>query len=90
MNIRLEALKDMKEDLLMRRCKISDEVLDDELELKIPVMEYNYNDIKRSIMDKPQTIMVKKPPKLRIRPSMDLKAPNYSNSQVIEEEKASH
>jgi|DEB0MinimDraft_12_1074336.scaffolds.fasta_scaffold113127_2 hypothetical protein len=53
MNCRLEALKDMKEDLLMRRCKISDEIEEDEPELKIPVMEYNYNDIKRKIMEKP-------------------------------------
>lgn len=47
MNLRLQALKDMKEDLLMRKCKISDEIDDDELELKIPLNEYNYNDINR-------------------------------------------
>jgi len=45
MNLRLEALNDMKEDLLMRKCKISDEIKSDELEMVVRVLEYNYNDI---------------------------------------------
>ena len=50
MNLRLQALKDMKEDLLMRRCKIQDEIGEDEIELKVAINEYNYNDIRRDIM----------------------------------------
>ena len=50
MNLRLKALKDMKEDLLMRKSKISDEIMENDLEVKVPVMEYNYNHIKREIM----------------------------------------
>jgi len=50
-NLRVEALKDMKEDILMRQCKISDEILDDEMELVVPILEYNYNDIKREILE---------------------------------------
>lgn len=47
MNLRLQALKDMKEDLLMRRCKISDEIDDQELEINVRSMEYNFNNINR-------------------------------------------
>jgi len=62
MNLRLEALKDMKEDLLMRRCKISDEIEANELMLIVPVMEYNFNDIKREI--RPHPINVTLAPKV--------------------------
>lgn len=37
----------------MRRCKILDEINDEELEIKIPTNEYNFNDINRKIMLKP-------------------------------------
>jgi hypothetical protein len=56
MNLRLQALKDMKEDLMMRRCKILDEIEDEDVELKIPINNYNFNDIKRKIL--PQPIIV--------------------------------
>lgn len=58
MNLRLQALKDMKEDLLMKKCKISDEINEDELELRVAINEYNYNDINRQIMSKPIVINV--------------------------------
>jgi|APSaa5957512535_1039671.scaffolds.fasta_scaffold78511_1 hypothetical protein len=63
MNLRLEALKDIKEDLLMRKSKISDEINSDEDQLILPVMEYNFNSIDRKIMDKPVLIPVVKEPK---------------------------
>lgn len=71
MNLRLQALKDMKEDLLMRKCKISNEIEDHELELRIPVMEYNFNDIKRRIMPQPLIMqLIQQPePKRRIHSS---------------------
>jgi hypothetical protein len=47
MNLRLKALKDMKEDLLIRRSKISEEIVPDELAIEVPRMMYNYNYIKR-------------------------------------------
>jgi len=59
MNMRLEALRDMKEDLLMRRWLISDEIKKEEVELKVPVLEYCYNDIKRQIMPKPIIVKIK-------------------------------
>lgn len=62
MNLRLQALKDMKEDLLMRRGRIQDEIEEDENEIKIPINEYSYNDINRHIMLKPivQTVYLEK------------------------------
>lgn len=63
MNLRLEALKDIKEDLLMRKSKISDGINSDEEELVLPVMEYNYNFIGRNIMDKPILVPVVIEPK---------------------------
>ena len=47
MNLRLKALKDMKEDLLIRRSKISEEIVPDELAIEVPRMLYNFNYIKR-------------------------------------------
>lgn len=58
MNLRLEALKDIKEDLLMRKSKISDEIKPEEEILLPPVMEYNYNDIRRYIMAEPIIVPV--------------------------------
>jgi hypothetical protein len=54
MNLRLKALKDMKEDLLIRRSKISEEVIPGEYAIEVPIMEYNYNFIKREIMEQPK------------------------------------
>ena len=47
MNLRLKALKDMKEDMLIRRSKISEEIVPDELAIEVPRMLYNFNYIKR-------------------------------------------
>ena len=55
-SVRLEALKDMKEELLLRRCKIAEEVLEDEPEIKIPTLEYCFNDINRKILDQPKKV----------------------------------
>ena len=69
MNLRLEALKDIKEDLLMRKSKISDEIHPDEEELIPPVMEYNFNDINRPIMLEPVIVpVVVEKKKLRLVP----------------------
>lgn len=70
----------MKEDLLMRRCKILDEINDDELEIKIPTNELNSNDIYRKIMLKPivQTIF---PDKLKKR------NPYLAENEDVEESK---
>lgn len=69
MNLRLEALKDIKEDLLMRKSKISDEINPDEEDLVLPVMEYNYNDINRFIMPEPIIVPIEIPvKKLRLIP----------------------
>ena len=69
MNLRLEALKDIKEDLLMRKSKISDEINPDEEELVPPVMEYNFNDINRHIMLEPVIVpVVAEKKKLRLVP----------------------
>lgn len=69
MNLRLEALKDIKEDLLMRKSKISDEINPDEEELVLPVMEYNFNDINRPILLEPEIVpVVTEKKKLRLAP----------------------
>ena len=62
----------MKEDLLMRRGKISDEIDKEELELQVPVMEYNFNDIKRDLVEKPyiETVVPEILPK-RYKPDPD-------------------
>lgn len=54
MNLRLKALKHMKEDLLLRRSKIKDEINKDDYELLIRVLPYSFNDIKREIMSEPE------------------------------------
>ena len=81
MNLRLQALKDMKEDLLLRRCKILDEIEKDELELKIPIKTYNFNNIKRKILYQPIMVPeVIEPPKKRRGSSL-----NYSEEEKQEE-----
>lgn len=47
MNLRLKALKHMKEDLLLRNSKIQDEIGKDDLEIDVRVQLYSYNDINR-------------------------------------------
>ncbi len=51
MNIRLKALKEMKEEILMKKSKIADEINDDELNCQVPVLYYNHNNILRKILD---------------------------------------
>jgi hypothetical protein len=90
MNLRLQALKDMKEDLLMRKCKISDEIEENELELRIPVNEYNYNDVMRQILLKPIITTVQKDELKKRNPfpnQQDGEVKNVEN--IIEEEKHS-
>jgi hypothetical protein len=86
MNLRLLALKDMKEDLLMRRGKISDEIDEEELELQVPVMEYNFNDIKRDLVEKPyiETVVPEILPK-RYKPDPDSneESKNIENAMQI-------
>jgi len=86
MDLRIEALKERKEDLLMRRSKISDEINEDELELVLPVIELNYNDIKRKIMANPIIVsVIPEVPKARVSPRRDNDMDNASAH--IEEEK---
>lgn len=54
MNLRLKALKHMKEDLLLRRSKIKDEISKDDYELLVRIQPYSYNDINREIMAEPE------------------------------------
>ena len=51
MNIRLKALKEMKEEILMKKSKIAEEINDDELNCQVPVLYYNHNNILRKILD---------------------------------------
>lgn len=51
-------MKHMKEDLLLRRSQIKDEINKDDYELLVKVQPYCYNDIKREIMEKPEMKMV--------------------------------
>ena len=59
MNIRLKALKEMKEEILMKKSKIADEINDEDISCKVPVMFYNHNDIRREILAKPFQILIK-------------------------------
>ena len=43
MNIRLKALKEMKEEILMKKSKIADEILDEYISCVVPVLCYNHN-----------------------------------------------
>jgi hypothetical protein len=43
MNIRLKALKEMKEEILMKKSKIADEILDEDISCVVPVLCYNHN-----------------------------------------------
>ena len=52
-NIRLQALKDMKEELLMQKTMQSFEFGADELEPRVLIHEYSFNDIKRQILPHP-------------------------------------
>jgi hypothetical protein len=47
MNLRLKALKHMKEDLILRKSKIQDEIGKDDLEIDVRIHSYNFNDIQR-------------------------------------------
>jgi|TARA_B110001450_G_C17498286_1_gene431188 hypothetical protein len=77
MNLRLEALKDIKEDLLMRKSKISDEINPDEEQLILPVMEYNYNNMNREIMERPILVPdILVPKRKRIEPEQPESAVN--------------
>lgn len=77
MNLRLEALKDIKEDLLMRKSKISDEINPEEEQLILPVMEYNYNNMDREIMERPILVPdVAEPKRKRIVPEQPESAIN--------------
>ena len=85
MNLRLKALKHMKEDLLLRRSQIKDEISKDDYELVIRVQPYCYNDIKREIMLEPETQQVEVPIRKK-------RIPNYEgngneSSQSDREEK---
>ena len=53
MNLRLKSLKEMKEDMLMKKSRVGDELIPQDFELKIPIMEYNFNDIGRKILLEP-------------------------------------
>lgn len=59
MNIRLKALKEMKEEILMKKSKIADEINDEDINCFIPVLFYNHNDIYRDILNKPAEIYIK-------------------------------
>jgi hypothetical protein len=86
MNLRLKALKDMKEDLLIRRSKISEEIIPDEYAIEVPIMEYNYNDIKRSIMQEPkEELFIPVQKKLRLQPDPaenQQMNPNMNNNEM--------
>lgn len=53
MNIRLKALKEMKEEILMKKSKIADEINDEDTISVVPVLFYNHNCIYREILKKP-------------------------------------
>lgn len=59
MNIRLKALKEMKEEILMKKSKIADEFNDENLSCFVPVLYYNHNCIQRDILGKPMEIYLK-------------------------------
>jgi len=52
-NLRLKALKELKEDIQMKKNKVPHEIESTEEELIVPVLEYNYNCINREIMEHP-------------------------------------
>jgi L-lysine 2,3-aminomutase len=52
-NLRLKALKELKEDIQMKKNKVPREIENAEEELIVPVLEYSYNHIDREIMDHP-------------------------------------
>ena len=56
MNFRLKALKEMKEDIIIKRSFVPNEILECEYELKVPLLAYNFNDINRDILEKPVII----------------------------------
>lgn len=59
MNIRLKALKEMKEEILMKKSKIAEEINDEDVNCFVPVLFYNHNDIYRDILSKPSEIYIK-------------------------------
>ena len=52
-NLRLKALKDLKEEIKIKKNKVPHEIENHEEELIVPVLEYGYNHISREIMDHP-------------------------------------
>lgn len=58
----------MKEDLLLKRSKIKDEITKDDYEVQVKVQPFCYNDINRKIMEKPEMVEVRIPaPKKRLQ-----------------------
>ena len=60
MNLRLKSLKEMKEDMLMKKSRVGEELTSHDLELKVPIMEYDFNDIGRKILLEHYKMMVTK------------------------------
>ena len=63
MNVRLKCLKDIKEDLILNRTPVPNEILDDEFEQPVPILSYNYNNINREILKMPDLEEIIIPPR---------------------------
>ena len=50
MNLKLKSFHDMKEDLLLKKSGIYDEIDKEDLEALVPILEYNQNNINRKIL----------------------------------------
>lgn len=63
MNLRLKSLKDMKEDMLIKKSRVNGEILLPDYEPRPLLNEYNNNAIDRKIISKPYRLLIQTSPR---------------------------
>ena len=63
MNLRLKSLKDMKEDMLIKKSRVNGEIVPADYEPRALINEYNSNAIDRKIVAKPYRLLIQTSPR---------------------------
>ena len=63
MNLRLKSLKDMKEDMLIKKSRVNGEIIPSDYEPRAIINEYNSNAMDRKIIAKPYRLLIQTSPR---------------------------
>ena len=63
MNLRLKSLKDMKEDMLIKKSRVGGEIIPSDYEPRALINEYNSNAMDRQIIGKPYRLLIQTSPR---------------------------